>query len=116
MADVLAFKVSLYAVDTCRGVKKKMGLGVLTDGMTGGRAKVRSRKTAFWKDTDKDRGRQLGRRISRESKRKKTTLTSKRRLYVGKCYTKTANRLTIKTTGTEPMEHIKQSNKQTETM
>lgn len=93
-----------------------MGLGVLTDGITGGRAKVRSRKTAFWKDTDKDRGRQLGRRISRESKRKSTTLTRKRRLYVGKCYTKTANRLTIKTTGTEPMEHIKQSNKQTETM
>lgn len=86
----------------------------MTDGMTGGRAKVRSRKTAFWKDTDKDRGRQLGRRISREKKR--TTLTSEWRLYVGKCYTKTANRLTMKTTGTEPMEHIKQSNKQTETI
>jgi len=55
-----------------------MGLGFLTDGMTGGRAKVRSRKTAFWKDKDKDRGRQLGRRISRESKRKRTTLTTSR--------------------------------------
>lgn len=46
--------------------------------MTGGRAKVRSRKTAFWKDTDKDRGSQLGRRISRESEREKKDHINKR--------------------------------------
>lgn len=49
----------------------------------------------------------------KEQERKRTALTSEWRLYVGKCYTRTANRLTIKSTGTEPMEHIKQSNKQT---